>query len=261
MSHKMFWAGNAPYWCRATVYAAAIAVLAVPTQFAQAQTDATGGNTRLPVFTPATSVSSTPPGPIVRNPASDANLLYYAAQGDVAKFQAFLQRGGSVQEARRKDGKTVLILAANRGSLPIVEIALKENADVNAADTIGMNALMLASRAGSVEIVSRLIESGASVENRNVNGMTALMLAIQAQKPDVVNILLEKSANPNTKDNWGNTPLMLAAGGEAGIVQSLLKAGADVNTRNSIGKTALGLSVAKKNEAVAAQLRTAGGFE
>lgn len=257
MSHLIKGADNSSRWLRSIFCVAGVAAMTVPLSAVRAQTVGAEGNTP-----PATATAASNAVPvIVRNPASDTNLLYYAAQGDLPKFQKFLQRGGSVQEARRKDGKTVLMLAANKGSLPIVEIALKEGADVNDTDTIDMSALMLASRGGFVDIVTKLIQSGATVENRNVNGMTALMLAVQSQKPEVVDALIANGANVNTKDDWGNTPLMLAAGGQPGIVQSLLKAGADVNVRNSIGKTALGLAVAKKNEAVAAQLRTAGGFE
>ncbi|MBC7807785.1 MAG: ankyrin repeat domain-containing protein [Akkermansiaceae bacterium] len=238
-------------------------VVALTSLTAVSHTYAQAGAPPQPPPVPAApgNVAGETPAAVVRDPAADANLLYYAAQGDLTKFQRFLQRGGSVQEARRQDGKTVLMLAANRGSLPIVQLALKENADVNAADKIGMSALMLASRAGHAAIVAELIKSGASVENKNVNGMTALSLAVQAQKPEVVSQLLAGSASVATKDNWGNTPLMLAASGDPGIVQSLLKAGADVKARNSIGKTALGIAVAKKNEGAAAQLRAAGGFE
>lgn len=89
----------------------------------------------------------------------------------------------------------VLLAAALQGSLPHVQKALRDGADVDARDPEGRTPLMCAAEKGNVRIAQVLLAHGASVNARDYAQTTVLSLAAGNGSEDVVTLLLKNGAD------------------------------------------------------------------
>ncbi|KAI0190010.1 ankyrin repeat-containing domain protein [Xylaria flabelliformis] len=94
--------------------------------------------------------------------------------------------------------------------------------------------LFKAAGEGRTDIVQLLLKNGANVNSKNIYGYTPLFGPAAGGRADIVRLLLEKGANINSKDDYGNTPLSKAVKhGRIRIVQLLLEKGADLSTETT----------------------------
>ena len=78
------------------------------------------------------------------NPNLNAQLLVGARQNDMAQVERVLAQGAA-PNSRNRLGKSALVLAAEKGNLPLANRMLEAGADVNLASLEGVTALMAAS--------------------------------------------------------------------------------------------------------------------
>ncbi|HYE21499.1 MAG TPA: ankyrin repeat domain-containing protein [Tepidisphaeraceae bacterium] len=128
---------------------------------------------------------------------------------------------------RGPTGETPLHLAAAAGHRGIVDLLIKEKADVNAAETnrFGGTPLHWAARQGRADMVWHLLEKGADAKavNRRT-GQTALHVAARhGDDADLAKVLLERGADPAVKDKLGNTAADYAKRFENAKVAEALK--------------------------------------
>ncbi|XP_077594925.1 kinase D-interacting substrate of 220 kDa B-like isoform X1 [Stigmatopora nigra] len=144
-------------------------------------------------------------------------------------------------DGRSDNGQTPLMLAAEQGSLDIVQELIRRGANVNLDDVDCWSALISAAREGHVEVVKELLENSAYVEHRDVGGWTALMWASYKGRVEVAQVLLQNGANPNTTgQQYSVYPIIWASGrGHAQVVKLLLDGGAKVNCSDKYGTTSL----------------------
>lgn len=88
-------------------------------------------------------------------------------------------------------GKTALHIAAERGSLRIVQLLLEHDVDVDMADASGRTALHYA------EVVTLLLAGGADSEARDGEGRSPLHVAADAECESVVRLLAMDGADLN----------------------------------------------------------------
>ena len=191
-------------------------------------------------------------------------------------------------------GKTsVLIIAARKGHIKIVDLLLERGADVNTCDANQVTPLMVACCYGHKEIVTKLLERGARLDIQTksqgqtvlmetvlrnfenivkvlldygaqdsvqvVGRRTALIGASASGYQNMVSLLLEYSPLLNHQDMHGMTALMWAAQfGHTKIVNLLLEKKALVNLKENTGKTALGLASFNGHENIMANLLAKG---
>uniref|UniRef100_A0A671TZA9 Kinase D-interacting substrate 220b n=1 Tax=Sparus aurata TaxID=8175 RepID=A0A671TZA9_SPAAU len=167
------------------------------------------------------------------------NLFSYVEEENLAALKAHLDRFKEV-DGRSDNGQTPLMLAAEQGSLEIVQELVRRGADVNLDDVDCWSALISAAKEGHVDVVKELLENSAYIEHRDMGGWTALMWAAYKGRVDVTELLLEHGANPNTTGQYSVYPIIWAAGrGHADIVKVLLNNGAKVNCSDKYGTTPL----------------------
>ena len=120
---------------------------------------------------------------------------------------------------------TALHLAALHGQRRVVQLLLRERAEVDSRNAQGETPIHISSKNGHAQAVCALLASGAVVDQTDKRGRTALhhCCATHGGK-DVADALMEVKADVNLGDNEGNTPLHLAcATGNHRTVASLLK--------------------------------------
>ena len=146
-----------------------------------------------------------------------ATVLRHVGQ-DKAMHQALL---------REHNGNhfTALHLAALHGQRRVVQLLLRERAEVDLPNAQGETPLHVSSKKGHAQAVCALLASGASVNQTDKRGRAALHHCCATPGgTDVADALMEVKADVNLPDNEGNTPLHLAcATGTHRTVASLLK--------------------------------------
>ncbi|XP_046691957.1 kinase D-interacting substrate of 220 kDa B isoform X2 [Silurus meridionalis] len=167
------------------------------------------------------------------------NLFSYVEEENLTALKAHLDKFKEV-DGRSDNGQTPLMLAAEQGSLEIVQELIRRGANVNLDDVDCWSALISAAKEGHVEVVKELLENSAYIEHRDMGGWTALMWAAYKGHVEVAKVLLENGANPNTTGQYSVYPIIWAAGrGHAEIVKLLLDEGAKVNCSDKYGTTPL----------------------
>ena len=215
-------------------------------------------------------------------------LLDYAeleSEDDAVPESAFSPNSGRYQfienaDARDSDGRTLLMKAAKKGNIELIENLLYSEADVNAADDDGWTALMFAARfQDNPKAVALLLNAGAKMQAENNYGITALLLAAGfSHSTDIVSLLMEKRSiaekevlaafiyavvNEASSDTLqlfidkgiainapyeGKTALMYAAESNVhtATIAWLLKNGARIRYKTAAGKTAFDYARANK---------------
>ncbi|CAN9507998.1 unnamed protein product [Ophioblennius macclurei] len=168
------------------------------------------------------------------------NLFSYVEDENLSALRTHLDRFKEV-DGRSDNGQTPLMLAAEQGSLDIVQELIRRGADINLDDVDCWSALLCAAKEGHGEVVKELLDNSAYIEHRDMGGWTALMWAAYKGREDVTELLLEHGANPNTTgQQYSVYPIIWAAGrGHANIVKVLLENGAKVNCSDKYGTTPL----------------------
>lgn len=135
-------------------------------------------------------------------------------------------------------------MAIINNNFDIVFELLKHEADIE-MPTQGYTPLMLAGAFDNKEIMELLIKNGANINAKTKDGQTALELAVLDNKKVAIDVLLKHGVNINELISNGNTVLMSAAATDNfELVKYLINAGADIKINNSLGYNALDFAVA-----------------
>lgn len=162
-----------------------------------------------------------------------------------------------LKHAKTENSQTVLMIAARKGHVAIVEALLRAKADVNARNKEGETALHVAAFEGRTDAVKALLAKGADANAKDNNGVAPLMAAAYKGHKDTAEAFLAKGADVNAKDNKDETALMQAARqGHVDLVQGLLTKGADMNARSKEGMTALAMAFSNGHTTIAQALLT-----
>ncbi len=164
--------------------------------------------------------------------------LYDAIRkGDSKKVSSIVKSGINLNPLNKN--WTPLMIAVLRKNIDIIEIFLKNGADINFRNNKGQTPLHIASRWGHPEVVDYLIKNGTLIESRDWLSWTPIMWASLRGKTEVVEVLIRNGANVNVRDIDGNTPLILASWhGHKNTIKLLLSYNADKKAKNIEGLSA-----------------------
>ncbi|KAJ9643045.1 hypothetical protein H2199_004567 [Coniosporium tulheliwenetii] len=143
-------------------------------------------------------------------------------------------------KSRHGTGTTPLHLAVQSGHREMVQLLLKEGADLRGRDYMERTALDIAVQWRNEALIRLLVEEGADIMAYDRRGETALHKAASEGSAAVVELLLEMGADVRAKDRWGKTALHAAASAHGSVVvRLLLENGADLRAEDREGETAL----------------------
>jgi ankyrin repeat protein len=147
------------------------------------------------------------------------------------------------------DYNEVLIHAARKGDVPVMEELLQRGVDLNCKDAKGYTPLIIACYNNQPEAVSFLLDKGADINGADFGGNTALMGVCFKGYPDIAQILIDRGVNIDQMHGNGGTALMFAAMfGRNGMVRQLLDAGADKALTDVRGLTVYDIALQQGNE-------------
>lgn len=213
---------------------------------------------------------------LIENRADVKGAIGAAATDWLASYRHYRRADElrALLESKGARNASKALIAAQEGKLDELEIALREGADVNFANSLGVTPLIAAARYGKEEIARRLIAKGANVNARDAEGMTPLMFAalgseaLQSKNVALVKMLLDAGADPNVAaigyngPNSRKTALFLTAfKGNTEIARMLIDKGADVNFDCGDGDSALGAAVRGTNRIEMIKLLFAAGID
>jgi len=187
------------------------------------------------------------------------SALHHAIREGAVDAALELIRFGAPVAAENAKRVTPLILASQRGLLPVVQSLLGRGANPLSISATGSTALLQASHFGHCNIVVLLLEHGAMIEMANFKNTTPLMRASQEGHTSVVELLLARGARVNRRNNEHMSALMLASQrGHANVVRLLLHYKADIDAMTAQRSTSLLLACKRENIEVVRELVTAG---
>ncbi len=139
-----------------------------------------------------------------------------------------------------RSGTAALMLAAENGSLPLVELLLARGADVHAQNRQGETALIFAAESGRADVAQRLLTAGARVDTQSASGWTAMHSAAGNADPGMLNLLYQHGGDVRQADHEEWTPLLNALRNNCpASARRLIELGAEFRTPCADGYTAL----------------------
>jgi ankyrin repeat protein len=175
--------------------------------------------------------------------------LHYATE-NLANTAALIGSNGERKEIvdeRNDYGSTALVIAAETGSVEVVEFLLKHGTDPTIRNKTGSSALHRAAQNGHLGVVRLLIDNKYKQVDQSIaknNGATALHMAANYGKLDVIKYLLSTDGVDINAHSDGNGTLLSFAiiGEKKEAVKFLLERGADPNIRRN-GELAMQLAI------------------
>ena len=134
---------------------------------------------------------------------------------DAAICNELLAHGADPDGAGIDESVPPIVCAAIHHHVQILDLLIRNGADVNLRTSGGSTALNLAAAMGHGDIVAALIRAGADVNVADAHGWTPLMSAVgQPESAALVENLLIAGALPDAADNEGQTAMQIAARGQ-----------------------------------------------
>ena len=149
----------------------------------------------------------TSPASAVQGP--DQQLFNEALYGKAENVRVLLKKGANPNAALGSARQTVLMAAASRGNVEVLQILLAAGAAVNERDQSKVSALMLAALSSSGESVELLMQSGADVNAATSSGQSVLMMAAFMADAKVIRSLLRAKSDVRAEDQDGWNSLLL----------------------------------------------------
>ena len=134
---------------------------------------------------------------------------------------------------------TALHIAARRGDLALLNLALEKGTALDLQDHVGRTALHYAAINDFRDLAHALLKAGVEVDPRDSKGNRALHYAAETGDLLLSRQLIRYGASPSCRNNRGSTPLHFAAAcGDEDMFADLIRLGADPSIENLRGASA-----------------------
>ncbi|MCU7946784.1 MAG: ankyrin repeat domain-containing protein [Candidatus Thiodiazotropha sp. (ex Cardiolucina cf. quadrata)] len=157
------------------------------------------------------------------------------------------------------EGLTPLHVAAQKGSLVMTKILVKNGAELEVNDPQGHTPLLKSLIARNTIIADYLFKSGAKLDPNAALHETA---KLGSADRDVIDFLVRRGASLDNPDQDGNTPLHSAIHNDQRVAAKyLINRGASLDIVNNAGLGPLDLAIERKNPDIERILRQFGATE
>lgn len=165
------------------------------------------------------------------NPEGQTALMLVARTGDIEAARLLIGHGATIDAREQWGQQTALMWASARRHPAMMELLIKEGADVNAVSAVrdynshvtaegrakrldsgGLTPLMYAVRENCKSCVEVLIGNGVDLDLPDPDGVSPLLLALLNTHWDIARRLIEAGADVNQWDMFGQAPLFAAVG-------------------------------------------------
>jgi ankyrin repeat protein len=196
-------------------------------------------------------------------------------RGYIQTAELLLEKGARLEGCFSH--RQYLVIVAEKNQERMLELLLKNGADINGVDPQGRSALMAAAAAGNTRVVSYLLPRGADLRMKNKNEEDAVLLAgmnlyrspvATEENPyfQIIKILGEKGADLNLQNKQGWTLIMYGAlYGHVPLVRYLIGRNVNVNSYlfepRAEGVNALQMAAKRGYPAIVELLTKAGARE
>jgi ankyrin repeat protein len=172
-----------------------------------------------------------------KNEGGDTPLHIAALDGNDVVVRELVKLGADTSIVDRECGYNALHCAAQNGDVDTIRLLAPRSA-IDARTKDKRTALHVAADMGRTAAVKALLEFRCPPRLRDDEGCTALHYAANKGHGDIARALIEAGEDVNLADNDGETPLHLASsGGHAGMITLLKSAGAKLSVRDKEGYT------------------------
>ncbi|XP_048246506.1 ankyrin repeat domain-containing protein 50-like isoform X2 [Haliotis rufescens] len=168
------------------------------------------------------------------------NILILACWGGNEEIVKYMLSHKTVDiNGRGQSNRTPLMAAAYRGNEKVVDLLVKEGADLTLLDAAGDNVLHVACLGGYEDIVKRVVDL-VDISRPGQYNRTPLMMAARRGEKEIFELLVEKKAASCVDDDGNNILHLASEGGHLEIVKSILekKDILDIHARNKHNETA-----------------------
>ena len=145
--------------------------------------------------------------------SAEQDIIDDLFSGDISLVKTAIESGVDINNIKNADDQTPLLWYASKDddtSLKIVQLLLKNGADVDNGNSIGVTPLMQACHDGSEETAALLLKYNANVEAKDNDGRTAIFYAVTrhvSPSDDFVKMLYKAGADLDAVNKFGHTPL------------------------------------------------------
>ena len=162
--------------------------------------------------------------------------LHLAEKGYVGVVEMLIeelikQRKGAAVNTKDNNGRTPLHRAVKKDCLAVVQLLIKNVANVNAESRKDeWFRFYRATQKDHLAVMELLIQNGADVNAQDKDQNTPLYLAAESCDQAVMELLIQNGADVNAKNNRGWPPLFqVTIGNHQAIMELLINNGADIN--------------------------------
>lgn len=131
------------------------------------------------------------------------SLMLGARYKDVVEL--LIKRGLNVNEKKADDGWTALMDACSNADTNVINILIKNGADINAKMTTGWTPLLIAANNNRKDNVELLIKKKALVNEKNIDRKNALDIATEKGYVDIVELLKKNGAVESSTGEQNDT--------------------------------------------------------
>jgi len=165
------------------------------------------------------------------NPEGQTALMLVARTGNLDAARLLVRKGATIDTRETWGQQTALMWASARRHPAMMELLIREGADVNAISAVrdynshvtaegrakrldsgGLTPLMYSVRENCLACVEVLLENDVDLDLTDPDGVSPLLLSILNANWDIAKRLIEAGADVNQWDMFGQSPLIAAAG-------------------------------------------------
>jgi ankyrin repeat protein len=122
-------------------------------------------------------------------------LLNYSVEKRLDRLFSKLVEGDINLKTKSRYGSSMLLSAAQGGSVKIINTFIENGFDIKETDVYGWTPLHYAAWKGRIEAARLLIDGGADINARSLSGLTPFSLADAKNREEVKNLLISEGAD------------------------------------------------------------------